>query len=87
MANGHGGKRENGGRLPKSIELKAAEKLRNILDDEFVIEQLAEKVKSGDMKAIELWLAYIIGKPTDKIDLTSKGEKIRIPISSWAIQE
>jgi hypothetical protein len=84
---GHGGYRKGAGRKPKAVELKAAEKLRAILDDETVIEKLAERVQAGDMKAIELWLAYIIGKPTDKLDVTTGGDKIRIPISSWAKEE
>ena len=81
---GHGGYRKGAGRKPKALELKAAEKLRAVLDDEVAIEKLAEKVQAGDMKAIELWLAYIIGKPTDKLDLTTDGDKINIPISTWA---
>ena len=51
------------GRKPKAVELKAAENLRSVLSDSVVVKKLAEKVKSGDMKAIELWLAYIYGKP------------------------
>lgn len=87
MANGHGGARPGGGRKPKALELKAAEKLRAVLADEVAIEKLAERVLAGDMKAIELWLAYVLGKPTDKLDITSGGEKIRIPISTWAKEE
>jgi hypothetical protein len=84
---GRGGKREGAGRMPKALELKAAEKLRAILDDETVIEALAVKVQSGDMRAIELWIAYILGKPTDKLDITSGGKKINIPISTWVSDE
>lgn len=82
MANGHGGPRQGGGRKPKAIELKAAEKLRSILEDEVAIMALAERVKIGDMKAIELWLAYVLGKPTDKLDVTSGGQKI-MPKINW----
>lgn len=84
---GHGGRRPGSGRKPKALELKAAEKLRAVLADEVAIEKLAEKVVAGELKAIELWLSYVIGKPTDKLDVTSQGEGIRIPISTWAKEE
>jgi hypothetical protein len=82
MAN-HGGVRQGAGRKSRADELKVAEKFRNILSDDDVVNKLAEKVNAGDMKAIELWLAYVIGKPKDKIDVTTGGEKINIPISEW----
>jgi hypothetical protein len=82
MAN-HGGARKGAGRKSRADELKVAEKFRNVLSDEDVITKLSEKVESGDMKAIELWLGYVIGKPQQFIDVTTDGEKINIPISEW----
>jgi len=79
----HGGAREGAGRKSKADELKVAEKFRNVLSDETVIKKLSEKVDTGDMKAIELWLGYVIGKPQQFIDVTTDGEKINIPISEW----
>jgi hypothetical protein len=63
----HGGKREGAGRKPKADELKVAESFRAVMDDETVVKMLSQKVKEGDMKAIELWLAYIYGRPQQKI--------------------
>jgi hypothetical protein len=63
----HGGKRQGAGRKPRALELKAAENLRAVLEDDFVITKLAEKVEAGDMRAIELWLGYIYGKPNQNI--------------------
>lgn len=63
-----GGARENSGRKPKEDEIKLAERMRNILDDETVLIKLAEKVQNGDMKAIELWTGYLYGKPTQRIE-------------------
>ena len=71
-----GTKGNKGGRKPKSEEVKAAEQLRAVLDDKSVVERLASKVNEGDMKAIELWMAYIFGKPQQHMDLTSEGKQL-----------
>lgn len=65
---GNGGARPGAGRKSKAEEIKLAEKMRNILDDETVLTKLAEKVISGDMKAIDLWTGYLYGKPTQRIE-------------------
>lgn len=64
----NGGPRKGAGRKPKLEEIKVAEKFRLIQDDEVAIKKLADKVKEGDLKAIELWLAYVIGRPTQSIN-------------------
>lgn len=74
-----GTKGNKGGRPPKADEIKVAEKFRAILEDETVIEQLAEKVKQGEMKAIELWLAYTNGRPPQSIDHSHKIKDIKPP--------
>ena len=66
MADGrknNGGARKGAGRKPVADEVKVAESFRAVLSDGYVIEKLSEKVEQGDMKAIELWLAYVYGKP------------------------
>jgi hypothetical protein len=81
MADGrknNGGARIGAGKKPKAEIIKVAEKFRAVLSDEEVIEKLAEKVRDGDMKAIELWLGYTNGKPQQHIDHTSDGEKITL---------
>jgi hypothetical protein len=66
---GHGGKRVGAGRKPRADELKVAEKFRYILSDEYVIKKLSEKVEQGDLKAIELWIAYTNGKPRQPVEM------------------
>jgi hypothetical protein len=73
-----GGKRENSGRKSKAEELKVAEIFRNVLEDETVVTKLAERVEEGDIKAIELWLGYIYGKPKQATDITSGNKPITI---------
>lgn len=63
-----GGKRPGAGRPSKAVELKIAERFENILASDEVIKKLAIKVKQGDMKAIELWLGYVYGKPKQIIE-------------------
>jgi hypothetical protein len=74
----HGGKRENAGRKPKADELKVVESFRAVLSDDTVISKLAVLVEKGDIRAIEVWLSYVYGKPKQQTDITSNGETISI---------
>jgi hypothetical protein len=71
------------GRPKKADEVKVAESFRAVLSDGYVIEKLSEKVEQGDMKAIELWLAYVYGKPKQSVDHTTDGEAIQPPV--WSL--
>lgn len=64
----NGGKRAGAGRKSKKEEIKLAEKMRSILSDETVLQKLADNVKNGDHKAIELWTGYLWGKPTQRVE-------------------
>jgi hypothetical protein len=80
----NGGARAGAGKKPKEDVIKVAEKFRSIMSDEVAIKKLAEKVKDGDIKAIELWLAYTNGKPQQNIDHTTNGKEInQVPITKW----
>lgn len=61
-----------GGRPPKSVEIKLAEKIRNIIDDESLISELAviamDRKNRNQMKAIELLTGYLYGKPTQRVE-------------------
>ena len=76
----NGGARVGAGRKPVADEIKVAEKFRNILSDEYVITKLSEKVEQGDMKAIELWLGYTNGKPSQSLDIKGDFEHNTVPI-------
>lgn len=79
----HGGKRENAGRKAKADEIKIAETMDNILSSDVVVEKLSKLVKEGNLKAIELWLAYRVGKPQQNVDHTTNGNDVYPPIS-WS---
>lgn len=68
MKSKHGGARKGAGRKPKADEMKLAERMRNVLTDDFVLNKLADQVKEGDMRAIELWTGYLYGKPTQRVE-------------------
>lgn|SRR5690554_969024 len=61
-----------GGRPPKAVEIKLAEKIRNIIDDESLISELAvialDRKNRNQMKAIELLTGYLYGKPTQRVE-------------------
>jgi len=48
-----------------------------------LIEALMAKAISGDVKALVDVLNRIIGKPTEKLDLTSKGEQILVNVVNY----
>jgi len=65
----HGGLlRRGGGRLEDPDVKKVKELLRAGSAD--AAQALLEKARNGDTKAIELVLAYGIGKPTDKVEVS-----------------
>lgn len=73
---GKGGAMPGAGRKSKAEELKAAEKIEAILNEidpqwlKNVLAKVYEGAKKGSFKHQELLLAYRLGKPTDKIDLS-----------------
>jgi len=72
----HGGNREGAGRKPKSDELKMIEDMDAALITIEVWQKLAEKVDSGDVAAIKLWLEYRFGKPKQLIGLVTENETL-----------
>ena len=67
-----------GGRKPKADEIKLAERMRNILDDETVLQNLANIVDNpkhrDHFKSIELWTGYLYGRPTQRVEQTELKE-------------
>lgn len=68
----YNGGNKNAGRKPKAVEIKLAEKIRNIIDDESLISELAvialDRKNRNQMKAIELLTGYLYGKPTQRVE-------------------
>ena len=79
------GRKNNGGhktagRKSKAEEFKLIEKLDKYIDQQTVFETLGELIKEGSLKAVEIYLNYYFGKPTEKVDHSTNGESINNPI-------
>lgn len=74
--NGWGGRREGGGRPKKSDESKLIERLDNIIDQDKAIDALNSLIQKKDIKAIRLYFEYRYGKPNQKVDVTTDGERL-----------
>lgn len=77
LANRRGGARPGAGRKSRAEELG----LIHLLDRHFPVKDRAEvltvlcsKAKDGDMRAIELILAYTFGKPIERTETNVSGE-------------
>ena len=66
-----GGAREGAGRKPKAQEQKLIERLDAIIDKDEALGKLGELVTKGDMRALQLYLGYMYGKPKDSVDINS----------------
>ena len=66
-----GGKREGAGRKRRMEEHEIIEKLSPMSDIAFKV--LQDKIKEGDMKAIQIFMSYFIGLPTQKIESKIEG--------------
>jgi hypothetical protein len=72
----HGGNRPNSGRKPKSDEIQMIENMDATKATIEVWAKLAEKVESGDVNAIKLWLEYRFGKPKQLIGLVTENDTL-----------
>lgn len=73
-----GGYRPGSGRKKKMDEDQIIEKLHPMATTAFA--KLHEKIKEGDMKAIQLFCSYYIGLPTQKIESKIEGNLNQIAI-------
>ena len=73
-----GGYRPGSGRKKRMEEDQIIEKLHPMATTAFA--KLHEKIKEGDMKAIQLFCAYYIGLPTQKIESKIEGNLNQIAI-------
>ena len=70
------GGNKNAGRKPKDEEGKLIEHLDAIINSDEAIEVLKNKIKIGDMRAIQLYFNYRFGKPKENVMLSSDGLSI-----------
>ena len=69
-----GGARKGAGRPTKEKLANLNEMLNKHIDTDKVFERLMERIDSGDHRAIELFMKYGYGLPTQKIDMDLKQE-------------
>jgi hypothetical protein len=73
-----GGARQNAGRKSKLAEDELMTKLHPMANDFFI--KMHERIKEGDIKALQLFAAYYIGLPTQKIESKIEGNLNNIAI-------
>lgn len=76
---GHGGKRENSGRKSRAEEMGLPMLIEQVIGEEgkrMLIQTIQEKAISGSFLHQQLLMHYIFGKPSDSLDITSKGQQI-----------
>ena len=73
-----GGARANAGRKSKLAEDELMQQLNPMASDFFI--KLHERIKEGDIKALQLFAAYYIGLPTQKIESKIEGNLNQIAI-------
>jgi hypothetical protein len=73
-----GGARHNAGRKSKLAEDELMTKLHPMANDFFI--KMHERIKEGDIKALQLFAAYYIGLPTQKIESKIEGNLNQIAI-------
>ena len=81
MANGHGGKREGSGRKSRSEEQELIEKLTPL--EPIALEKLKEGLEEGNFRFVQLYMAYMYGKPKESKDITTNGESLNLGSIDW----
>lgn len=78
----NGGARVGAGRPSKTDENAKIELIRSVIVEEEVIELCAKQAKKGNIKAIELLMHYLLGKPKDTVKIDQEGND-NVPIVTW----
>lgn len=73
-----GGARPGAGRKRRMEEHEIIERLEPMADMAFKV--LKERVQMGDMKAIQIYLQYFIGLPTQKIENKIEGQLNQVQV-------
>ena len=69
-----GGKREGAGRPHKGEQLRIKELMDDNIDPDFVVQKIFQLIDNGDYRAIDLYMKYRVGTPTQSIDLKTTGD-------------
>ena len=80
MAGKNGGARPGAGRKTKAEELGLPMLIDEVIGAEGkreLLKKIFEQAKKGSFLHQQLLMHYSFGKPTEKIDLTSKGKEIK----------
>tara|TARA_R110000868_G_scaffold403428_1_gene680699 strand:+ start:596 stop:838 length:243 start_codon:yes stop_codon:yes gene_type:complete len=75
MEDKRGGKREGAGRKSKAEEMQLIELLNTHIDKDSVILKLKEFIEDDNLKALEIYMAYMYGKPKETKDVTITSEQ------------
>tara|TARA_R110000796_G_scaffold63830_1_gene147604 strand:+ start:349 stop:591 length:243 start_codon:yes stop_codon:yes gene_type:complete len=75
MEDKRGGKREGAGRKSKADEMQLIELLNTHIDKDSVILKLKEFIEDDNLKALEIYMAYMYGKPKETKDVTITSEQ------------
>jgi hypothetical protein len=74
----NGGARPGAGRKRRMEEHEIIERLTPMADIAFKV--LRDKVAEGDMKAIQIFMSYFIGLPTQKVESKIEGQLNQVSI-------
>lgn len=75
-----GGARPGAGRKSKAEELELPALIEEVIGEQGkrdIIKKLFEKAKGGSYPHTQLLMAYMYGKPQEKVDLTSAGNELK----------
>ena len=75
MEDKRGGKRDGAGRKSKAEEMQLIELLNTHIDKDKVILKLKEFIEDDNLKALEIYMAYMYGKPKETKDVTLTSEQ------------
>jgi hypothetical protein len=73
-----GGKRPGAGRKRKMEEYELIEKLSPMADVAFT--KLKELIAKGDVKALQIFMSYFVGLPTQKIESKVEGNLNQVSV-------
>jgi hypothetical protein len=70
--------------LPMADGIKAAASAEDVAQ---VLEKMRNLALGGDVKAATLYLAYVLGKPKEFLDITSNGKPVAIAVTKMDVDE